>query len=262
MIRKATLQRQPEPMEDNSASVATTSHDDAQATAMSRHDYRLSGGSRWRGAGATFAVYTLVCIPAFITLSTTSVQPTPLPALTVVDMQPPAAPQDPAPQDDSKPTPLEKQEILPDPLPVDLVAPEILFEAPVTLPATPQRPADPAPREAEAAKPKAEPVPPAPQATAGGPDSWEGRVLAQLNRQRRYPRLAMVRRQQGVPYIRFTIDREGKVLSSQLEQSSGFRDLDEEAVNLPRRAQPLPKPPKERLGPTIELVVPVEFFLR
>lgn len=255
MIRSATRQEQPEPVDNDPIIAPATSDGDGEGTAMGRHHYRLSDGSRWRGFGATFAVYMLVCIPAFITLSSTFVTPTPPPALTVVDMQPPAAPQDPAPRDDPEPTALEKPEILPDPLPVDPVAPEIVLEAPVTLPATPQRPADPAPQ-------KAEPVPPAPQVSTGGPDSWEGRVLAQLNRQRRYPRLALVRRQQGVPYIRFTIDREGKVLSSQLEQSSGFRDLDEEAVRLPRRAQPLPKPPKERPGAAIELVVPVEFFLR
>lgn len=62
-----------------------------------------------------------------------------------------------------------------------------------------------------------------------------------------------------MPYIRFVMDRAGKVLSSRLERSSGFPDLDREAVALPKRAQPLPKPPNDKPGDTIELVVPVEF---
>jgi protein TonB len=74
--------------------------------------------------------------------------------------------------------------------------------------------------------------------------------------------MAMARRQQGVPYIRFVMDRDGKVLSSRLERSSGFPDLDREAVSLPKRASPLPKPPDNKRGDTLELVVPVEFFLR
>ena len=89
-------------------------------------------------------------------------------------------------------------------------------------------------------------------------------VLGALNKAKRYPRDAQRGRQQGVPYIRFVMDREGRVLSVRLERSSGFAALDNEAVNLPRRAAPLPKPPEDvRPGEsTIELVVPVEFFIR
>ncbi|WP_443972073.1 TonB family protein [Sphingobium sp. CR28] len=58
---------------------------------------------------------------------------------------------------------------------------------------------------------------------------WEGQVLGALNQAKRYPKLAMTRRQQGVPYIRFVMNRDGAVLSSQLERSSGFPDLDRDA---------------------------------
>ncbi|MPT49375.1 MAG: energy transducer TonB, partial [Sphingobium sp.] len=51
-------------------------------------------------------------------------------------------------------------------------------------------------------------------------------------------------------------------LSVRLERSSGFRSLDDEAVALPKRASPLPKPPEDVKGDTIELVVPVEFFMK
>lgn len=73
---------------------------------------------------------------------------------------------------------------------------------------------------------------------------------------------AMARHEQGVPWIRFVIDRQGRVLSASLERSSGVPDLDREALALPKRAQPLPKPPEDRPGETLELVVPVEFFIR
>lgn len=79
---------------------------------------------------------------------------------------------------------------------------------------------------------------------------------------KRYPVAAERRGQQGVPYVRFVMDRSGRVLSSRLERSSGVSALDREAVDLPRRAQPLPAAPADVAGDTIEMVVPIEFFLR
>lgn len=87
-------------------------------------------------------------------------------------------------------------------------------------------------------------------------------MLAVLNNAKRYPRDAHFARLQGVPYIRFTIDRSGKVLSVSLEHSSRVQSLDEEALRLPKRASPLPEPPEDMTGEFIELVVPIEFFIR
>ena len=63
-------------------------------------------------------------------------------------------------------------------------------------------------------------------------------------------------------YLRFAIDRQGKVLLSQINKSSGFGLLDDEVLALIQRAQPLPSPPPEIGGERIELLVPVAFFLR
>ena len=58
------------------------------------------------------------------------------------------------------------------------------------------------------------------------------------------------------------MDRDGRVLGSWLERSSGAAALDEETLELIKRAEPLPKPPAEVAGETVQLVVPVEFLLR
>ncbi|UAL10168.1 energy transducer TonB [Caulobacter segnis] len=126
-----------------------------------------------------------------------------------------------------------------------------------TLSISPPRPEPKAPQVQGA--PPSITAPPAPRVATNAPDSWQGRVLAQLDKHRRYPAAALVRRQQGVVYVRFTMDRQGKVLSARLEASSGFAMLDREAVSLPQRAAPLPKPPETVAGEVIELVVPVEF---
>lgn len=107
--------------------------------------------------------------------------------------------------------------------------------------------------------PEARPVSVAASASDARP-SWEGRVLAALNKAKRYPREALRNGQQGTPWIRFIMDRAGKVRSVRLERSSGFDALDREALALAKRAEPLPPPPDSVPGERIELVLPVEFF--
>ncbi len=91
--------------------------------------------------------------------------------------------------------------------------------------------------------------------------AWQGLLLGRLERAKRFPESARFRRQQGMVLLRFTMDRAGTVVSARIEKSSGYEALDEETLALVRRAQPLPRPPAEVPGATIELVVPVEFFL-
>lgn len=100
------------------------------------------------------------------------------------------------------------------------------------------------------------------QSASHGRVTWQGLVLERLNRFQRYPNSSRSARQQGVPFVSVTINRKGKVISTQLQRSSGFAALDKEAINLPYRASPLPKPPADIVGETIEIVVPVEFFLK
>jgi len=179
----------------------------------------------------------------------------------LIDMAPLATP--PVPPSEQTPGPKQVQAEAATPR----VRQEEIRTPPVTAPAValPMRPPEP-PREdkppaPQTTAPPSRPAPPAAAASSAAP-TWQGLVLGQLNKSKRYPPLAQSRRQQGAPWIRFVIDREGRVLSSRLERTSGIASLDQEAVSLPRRAQPLPKPPAEVPGQTIELVVPVEFFIR
>ena len=184
------------------------------------------------------------------------------PTLSVFEVAPPAALQQPETQTPPEPEQIKiERPLLAQVLKIETPEIRIPSEKPIAS-AAPQSAPDPSPQPDQTAAEAAKPVAPAPQVSNSARDTWEGTVLAQLNRHRRYPRPAMARRQQGVPWIRFVMDREGRVLSSRLERSSGFPDLDREAVALPKRAQPLPKPPEDKPGDTLELVVPVEFFLR
>lgn len=116
----------------------------------------------------------------------------------------------------------------------------------------------------QASAPVPSTAPAAPIAAPSSPNavpSWQGLLLARLEAAKRYPEDARMRREQGVTLLRFTMDRDGKVLSAKIQKSSGFDALDQETLALIQRAQPLPRPPAEVSGNTIELVVPIEFTL-
>ena len=91
--------------------------------------------------------------------------------------------------------------------------------------------------------------------------SWQSRLQAHLERLKRYPRQARMRQQEGVPWVNFTIDREGRVIAAELYRPSGMALLDREALALVHRAEPMPPPPPEVDGELLTLTVPVEFFM-
>jgi protein TonB len=92
-------------------------------------------------------------------------------------------------------------------------------------------------------------------------DLWEARVGAKLQRLKHYPVASMRLHEEDVVLVHFMIDRNGRVLLSEVVHSKGFGRLDGEAMDLLRRASPLPKPPPEVQGETIERSVPIDFFV-
>jgi protein TonB len=86
--------------------------------------------------------------------------------------------------------------------------------------------------------------------------TWQGRLMAHLERRKRYPFGARTRGETGVVYIRFRIDDAGHVLTESIARSSGFRELDNEVLSLVRRASPVPSPPAD--APRT-IIAPVKF---
>lgn len=91
------------------------------------------------------------------------------------------------------------------------------------------------------------------------PARWQSRLMAHLERRKRYPAGAKSRREEGVVYVRFRIDETGKVLSASLARSSGYPELDSEVLSLVQRASPVPAPPPD-VNRTI--TAPVKFSRR
>ena len=99
-------------------------------------------------------------------------------------------------------------------------------------------------------------------ALTGQPDGdYLAAVRAWLEQHKEYPRPARMRRQEGTALLRFVMDRNGLVLSSSIEQSSGHALLDQAVEDLLRRAEPLPPFPDTRQQARLEVVVPITFSL-
>lgn len=94
------------------------------------------------------------------------------------------------------------------------------------------------------------------------PSTWKSRLLAHLERFKRYPEMARSRHEEGVSLLSFTLDRGGRVLSFFVARSSGSDELDGAAQAMIERASPVPAIPDDVSGQTVQLVVPVRFTVR
>jgi protein TonB len=209
----------------------------------------------------------------------------PPPAAVMIDLAPlpaptPPAPAPPIPVPEPRPRPQPVVEAPPPPpqpvIPLPDVPPSPAPKPAVVLPKpppkAPPKPVDHPPQaEPQRPPPPAAPAVTAPPAPATAPPavnsgaaraSWQAQLVGWLQRYKRYPRLAQEQHQEGVVYLRFTMDRGGHVLAAQIDKGSGFSLLDEEVSALIQRAQPLPALPPEVPGAQIKLTLPVEFSLR
>jgi protein TonB len=127
-------------------------------------------------------------------------------------------------------------------------------EAEVALP-EPPKPEPPQERKLATAPPAAVP-------SAAVVHNWESELVAHIEHFKRYPADARARGEQGIARIAFTIDRDGWVRGSRIVQSSGAPELDQEALAMLTRAQPVPRPPNRVPVSELSFVVPVRFNIR
>ena len=96
-------------------------------------------------------------------------------------------------------------------------------------------------------------------ADANAVPNWSRQVVALLERNKRYPPAARAKGDKGTAQLSFSLDRQGKVTTARITKSSGSGALDQEALDLVRRAQPFPAPPATLTGAQVDLTVPVRF---
>lgn len=91
--------------------------------------------------------------------------------------------------------------------------------------------------------------------------TWLRAISVHLERYKRYPAMAGDKRVPGTVRVHFKIDRRGHVTTSEVTTSAGTQRLDEAALEMLMRAQPLPLPPSDVVGDTFDFTVPVVFKL-
>jgi protein TonB len=244
---------------------------------------------RWTSSAAiVLAAHALIAValigrPDYVDLTTGS-------PIVMIELAPlPVAPADPprdlAPglqqlQNESEERAKIERQADPEPQKLDpLPEQPVVADAPVTLPVPKSDPPkEPEPDKAAQQASLEVPVPTAPPTattlepqpagpaigqvpdpTAAAIASWHQLLQAQLERFKRYPRRA--RGAHGEVTIAFTVGRNGRVVSSHIIQGSGSAILDEEALALIKRAQPLPPPPSTIADNQLNLAVPIQFIV-
>lgn len=183
--------------------------------------------------------------------------PVPMPTPEPVPAPEPAPTPEPAPKAEPQPKPPPQPKPDPEPKP-----------PPEPKPAPKPKP-PPEPIAALEAKPETEPAetamlvePSIPSAAeeAASQDYFDS-LRAYIEQHKRYPRRALMRRQEGTVLLRFTVDRNGKIVSHEIARSSGNPTLDREVEDMLERATPLPEIPDDIGADQMEIEVPVSFSL-
>jgi protein TonB len=107
-------------------------------------------------------------------------------------------------------------------------------------------------------KPKPEPVQADLDIALGEYGGLLGRAIA---KHKSYPKIAQMRGWEGEVMLDLKIDENGNVISAKVRESSGHEALDNQALEMVRKASPFPTPPDALRSHTFNISVPVLFKL-
>lgn len=93
-------------------------------------------------------------------------------------------------------------------------------------------------------------------------ERWQRRIVAHLAKFKRYPPSARASRREGTVVMSFSIDRSGNVTRKGVTKGSGSGILDEAALEILRKASPLPPPPSSIDNDEFNLNLPVEYNIK
>jgi periplasmic protein TonB len=90
---------------------------------------------------------------------------------------------------------------------------------------------------------------------------YADRLARAIAQHKQYPRVAQMRGWQGETIIDLKLDRNGGVLATRIDRSSGFEVLDKQALEMVKKAAPFPAPPEILKSDVFNIQVPVSFKL-
>lgn len=126
------------------------------------------------------------------------------------------------------------------------------------------KPAEPPPRVEVPPPPPPEPpkvTGPTQQDIDNARNQYGSLLSREFAKHRQYPRIAQVRGWQGVVRVQLEMNVHGQILSTGIQESSGYKSLDEQALEMVKKAAPLPVPPEVLRTRQFSVLVPVVFRL-
>jgi len=92
-------------------------------------------------------------------------------------------------------------------------------------------------------------------------ESYSSLLANAIAKYKQYPKIAQMRGWQGTVIADLEIDTKGAVISIKIKKSSTYEVLDNEALEMIRKASPFPAPPESLRGKNFNVLVPISFKL-
>lgn len=92
-------------------------------------------------------------------------------------------------------------------------------------------------------------------------EDYRALLYSRIAKNKEYPAIARRLGHEGKVVVLFTLSRDGSLAFAQVDQSSGFSELDEAALSAVRKASPFPQFPKEISGESRSFRVSIVFEL-
>ena len=92
-------------------------------------------------------------------------------------------------------------------------------------------------------------------------ESYSSLLANAIAKYKQYPKIAQMRGWQGTVIADLEIDSKGSVVSVKIKKSSTYEVLDNEALEMIKKASPFPAPPESLRGKNFNVLVPISFKL-
>ncbi|MEY5020888.1 MAG: hypothetical protein RJA91_432 [Pseudomonadota bacterium] len=92
-------------------------------------------------------------------------------------------------------------------------------------------------------------------------ESYSSLLANAIAKYKQYPKIAQMRGWQGTVIADLEIDSKGSVISVKIKKSSTYEVLDNEALEMIKKASPFPAPPDNLRGKNFNVLVPISFKL-